>query len=770
MRRALLFILAIGLTIGLATAVNAANYAGRPLRAVLQELQGPGLTLVYNNSLVPDDLLVLRQPTATSGIALLNEILAQHGLTTQSMGPQTWAIVVAPPGTPGLAADREPAPQRRTPPTALEEVIVTASQYRLANDAPASRTFLTQQELRSQPTLADEPLRAVHRLPGAASNGLSGLPNIRGGEENETQILLDGMPLQDPFHLKGFFNPISLLDMEIVGGLDVYSGGFPVDYGGRMGAVVDARSVDPTAEGSYAVGLSLFHLSALAGSTFAEERGRWLVSGRRSNAAEVLNLAEINRGEPTYFDTYLKAEYDVSNRTTLSAHALLAQDRIELNDSDETIFARTTDRTAYLWATAEHRWSDELAGHALLGWTTTDNYRRGTIDVPGEQAGALEDRRDSRSALLKLELEQGNDSLRWRAGLDAAWRVAEYDYASTFQSVAGFPFPNSSAEAIVRDSQVQPEGAQTGAFLAARWRVTDALTGEVGLRWDNQTYDEADGATQLSPRVNLLYDVSAQTQVRASWGRFFQAQGINELQVEDGIDTFFPAQRADHFILSLEHAFTNGVSARVEGYYKDYDQLRPRFENLFDPLVLLPDLEYDRVEVAASAGHIDGLEVLIQDRSAQPWGWWLSYALSSAEETVDGNEIPRSWDQRDTFNGGVSWNQGPWELSLAATWHTGWPTTPVSLAPGSSTEVLIGEQNAERLDPFRSLDLRAAYTFELGDSRLLTFVEVINTLGMENPCCVEYDVVDTGNGAAELKQSVDYWPRFVPNIGVLWTF
>ncbi len=770
MRRALLFILAIGLSIGLATAVNAASYAGRPVRAVLEELQGTGLTLVYNNSLVPDDLLVVRQPTATGGITLLNEILAQHGLTTQSMGPQTWAIVVAPPGTPGLAADRERASQRRTPPTALEEVIVTASQYRLANDAPASRIFLTQQELRSQPTLADEPLRAVHRLPGAASNGLSGLPNIRGGEQNETQILLDGMPLQDPFHLRGFFNPISLLDMEIVGGLDVYSGGFPVDYGGRMGAVVDARSVDPTADGSYSLGLSLFHLSALAGSTFADERGRWLVSGRRSNAAEVMNLAEINRGEPKYFDTYLKTEYDLSNRTTLSAHALLAEDRIELNDSNETIFARTTDRTAYLWATAEHRWSNELAGRALLGWTTSDNHRQGTIDAPGEQAGALEDRRDSRSALLKLELEQGNDSLRWRAGLDAAWRTAEYDYASTFQSVAGFPFPNSAAETILRDEQAQPEGAQTGAFLAARWRVTDALTGEVGLRWDNQTYDEADGATQLSPRVNLLYDLSAQTQVRASWGRFFQAQDINELQVEDGIDTFFPAQRADHFILSLEHAFMNGVSARVEAYYKDYDQLRPRFENLFDPLVLLPELEYDRVEVAASTGHIAGLELLIQDRSAQPWGWWLSYALSRAEETVDSGEIPRSWDQRDTFNGGVSWTQGPWELSLAGTWHTGWPTTPVSLAPGSSTQVLIGEQNSARLDPFRSLDLRAAYTFELGGTRLLTFIELINTLGMKNPCCVEYEVLDTGNGSAELKQSFDYWPRFVPNIGVLWTF
>ena len=38
-------------------------------------------------------------------------------------------------------------------------------------------------------------LMSQHRLPGAASNGLSGLAHIRGGEENETTIVLDGLPL-----------------------------------------------------------------------------------------------------------------------------------------------------------------------------------------------------------------------------------------------------------------------------------------------------------------------------------------------------------------------------------------------------------------------------------------------------------------------------------------------------------------------------------------------------------------------------------------------
>ena len=166
---------------------------------------------------------------------------------------------------------------------------------------------------------------------------------------------------------------------------------FPADYGGRMGAVVDARSIDPTADSTDALGLSLFHLNALAGDTFADDRGRWLVSARRSNLENVMHLANSELGDPHYFDTFLKTEYDLSDSTTMAAHALLAEDRIELNDSDETDFARTSDRSVYLWATAEHRWSDELAGHALLGWTRSDNHRRGITDKEDEQAGALED-------------------------------------------------------------------------------------------------------------------------------------------------------------------------------------------------------------------------------------------------------------------------------------------------------------------------------------------------------------------------------------------
>src|SRR5690606_33458238 len=129
---------------------------------------------------------------------------------------------------------REPRP--------LEEIVVATSRYRLAEEDPDAHIFLTQEELRRLPRLADDSLRAVHRLPGAASNGLSGLAHIRGGEENETRIVFDGMPLYEPFHLKNLFSPVSVLDPGAVGSIDVHAGGFPVQFGGRMSAIVDVTS------------------------------------------------------------------------------------------------------------------------------------------------------------------------------------------------------------------------------------------------------------------------------------------------------------------------------------------------------------------------------------------------------------------------------------------------------------------------------------------------------------------------------------------------
>jgi len=757
--------------------LHAADRAGRPVTAVLREVQARGLVLIYNDTLVPDTLRVLEEPVATSDLAMVREILAPHGLRLRGVGGSAWAIVAAPGGVarPGPAAGSGQSASSGMRGT-LDEVVVSTSQYRLAQSEPGPRTFMTHDELRQLPKLGDEALRAVHRLPGAASNGVSGLAHIRGGEENETQLVLDGMTLEEPFHLKRFFSPISILDAEIIGDLNVYSGGFPATRGDRMSALTEVSSVTPPAAAGYMLGLSLFHAHGLAAGSSDDGRARWLVSGRRSNVSEVLSLAESNLGEPRYLDAFLKGEYDLSPATTVALRTLLADDQLELNDSDETTFARAGDHSTYLWLTLEHRWSEQLKGRVMASYTGLDNDRTGRVDEPGRRTGDFSDERDTNIAGWRIELEQGGEASLWLGGVEGAWLRSRYDYTSRLETGPDYPFPGNAPTLTTRDFAPAPDGIRLGTFVTHRRRLGEHLTGEAGLRWDRETYTDTGDDDQWSPRLNLLWDYSPSTQLRASLGRFYQTQAINDLQVEDGRDRFSAAQRADHLILSLEHLFSAGLDLRVEAYYKDYENLRIRFENLLDPFVLLPELEPDRIGVAPTSGSARGVELLLRNPRQDALQWWLSYAWSRVTERVDSDTVARSWDQRHTLNGGINWSRGAWDLSLAGTWHSGWPTTTLSLGPvvagpdGPYPEVIVNPRNDASLDAFRSVDVRASRRFAVGRGELQAFVEITNLLAFRNPCCVSYTITETSGGELRLDRDLDYWPRFVPNLGVQWRF
>ena len=178
------------------------------------------------------------------------------------------------------------------------------------------------------PRLADETLRAVQRLPGTTTNGFSSIGSVRGGEPNETAIVLDGLRLYEPFHLKNFLSPVSLLDSRLIDGIEFYSGGFPVVYGDRMSAIIDATTVRPADPRYFELGLNLFHASALAATQFADGRGHALVSARRSNLGDLAHLSENDFGEPQYSDGFARVDYTLQRRD-----ACVARDaRVERHD------------------------------------------------------------------------------------------------------------------------------------------------------------------------------------------------------------------------------------------------------------------------------------------------------------------------------------------------------------------------------------------------------------------------------------------------------
>jgi outer membrane receptor protein involved in Fe transport len=300
---------------------------------------------------------------------------------------------------------------------------------------------------------------------------------------------------------------------------------------------------------------------------------------------------------------------------------------------------------------------------------------------------------------------------------------------------------------------------------------------EWGLRWDDQTYTDAPSDSQLSPRFSLMYGITPKTEFRFSWGRYHQAQGVNELQIEDGILNFWPAQQADHLIAGIRTLIKDNYSLRVEAFFKEMSDVRPRFENLYNPLGIIPELQPDRVRLDPASAQSTGFEISI-DGSTGSRNWWASYTLSKASDRINGRDQLRSWDQRHAAQAGISWSGDKWDVALATSVHTGWPATALSLVEDGVDEdgepvfvAVPGPRNVERLRTFASVDFRVSRKWQLKRSKLMAFLEVTNLANRQNECCYDYDFEeDEDTGEEFFGRSRDFWLPLMPAVGILWEF
>jgi hypothetical protein len=214
--------------------------------------------------------------------------------------------------------------------------------------------------------------------------------------------------------------------------------------------------------------------------------------------------------------------------------------------------------------------------------------------------------------------------------------------------------------------------------------------------------------------------------------------------------------------VGFDHRLQSGVKLRLEGFRKLQSEPRPHFENLLDPLSLIPEIAPDRVMIAPVEAEVRGAEfsMIAEGRAA---AWWLGVSWSEARDMVDGRHVPRSWDQTLAASAGVDWLRGPWRLGAIAGAHRGWPTTRVS-------ENALGERNAARFPTRFTLDLRAEYRRPLAVGNLAWTIELNNAINIGNTCCSELITNDDGSGGVNFTTRRSDWLPLVPSVGVLWEF
>ncbi|RMF25885.1 MAG: TonB-dependent receptor, partial [Bacteroidetes bacterium] len=124
----------------------------------------------------------------------------------------------------------------------LGVVNISARAEKARSDVRVSKITVTPQQIKSLPSMGGQADVAQYLpvLPGIISTGdQGGQIYIRGGSPIQNKILLDGMTIYNAFHSIGFF---SVFETEIIRTMDVLTGGFNAEYGGRISAIVDIKT------------------------------------------------------------------------------------------------------------------------------------------------------------------------------------------------------------------------------------------------------------------------------------------------------------------------------------------------------------------------------------------------------------------------------------------------------------------------------------------------------------------------------------------------
>ncbi len=667
------------------------------------------------------------------------------------------AVAVAPGGVVevGIALAERPVPVEGIQVDGLSE----RDRARFRESAMGAPMEVDRAGVRSIPGGAEaDPVRTVDALPGVTRVSEIGASfNVRGGSADQNLVLLDGVPIFNPFHMLGIF---SVFNADMVKRTQLRSGGFPPEYGGRVSSVLLVES--DLGDGKFGVdaGLSLLtaRLSVSGGlpeevrDDFGLAGARWRISGRRSYADVLASpflttdfpyrlgdrqfgLEAWTRGGSRLGVTYYSGT-DAFNQT--------AYRRLESSTWDEELHPEQD----LVW-----RWGNRALG---FSWTRPGSDG-GALDVHGSYSRFEGDfnlsefgspmletaiRRFSLGADLEL---RPTSALRWKSGL-ALEHLRHSDVS------------RGELESLVRHGRSSGQGAS--AYSQFNWSPGPRWLLEGGLRLDHWF----DSGTSASPRIavkRFLRD--GRWAVRFDAGRYVQfLQSVRDESLPIALDSWVLAGNEVSPLVSrqlqggLEGFFgaDDEWFASAAGFHRGYEGLAAR-NWAEDPGVRSDDFR-------SGTGRSFGAEFLLRRNRGATTGW-ASVSLLKATRAFphDGRagaddiapvvEYPPAFDRRLSVDlvvqrrlpwsvdGGLRWNLG---TGLPFTRHASYSVNPrrmIDLRPdGREPVVWLGPRNGERYPAHHRLDVSLRKVVRKRWGVVTPWISVLNVYNRRNVVFYEY--------------------------------
>lgn len=657
----------------------------------------------------------------------------------------------------------------------FREVQITAETEEKKTEVLISVNKITPKEIRQIPSIGGEPDLAQYLqiLPGVITSGdQGGQLYIRGGTPIQNKVLLDGMVIYNPFHSIGFF---SVFDPDIIRGVDVYTGGFNADYGGRISSIMDITTRD---------GNKKRVSGKISSTTFTS---KLILEGplKAATEGEEGSSSFIVAGKTSYLDRTSKTFYSYIDSAGLpySFNDLYA--KISFNSSSGSKFNifgfNFSDNVKY-----QHI--------ADLEWTTT-GFGSNFVLVPGETSVLIEG--NFAYSKYGIHLNESDAKARmseisgYNAGLNFTYFINKDEFKYGLE-ILGFRTNYDYFNAINLELSQIENTTELAGFLKYK-TVLKKLVLEPGIRFN---YYSSLSEFSIEPRLGAKYNISDKLRLKMAGGFYTQnllsttsdrdvvnlfygfLSGSDNLpQQFNGEDLTSKLQSAKHAVAGFELDLPHHLSLNVEGYIKDFTQLEVvNRDKVYDDASDKPDsLKKDFV---IETGIAKGVDFLLKYDYKRIYIWTV-YSLAYVNRFDGARTYEPSFDRRHNVNLVVAYTFGKkqeWELNARWNFGSPFPFTQtqgfyeqINLNSGLGTNILTqngqlgniyGGINEGRMSYFHRLDFSAKRNFKLGkNSDLAVTASVTNVYDRKN---IFYVNRITGQRIYQLP--------FLPSVGVSLTF
>ena len=601
--------------------------------------------------------------------------------------------------------------------------------------------------------------QSVQVLPGVVSTGdQGGQLYIRGGTPVQNKVLLDGMIIYNPFHSIGLF---SVFDTDIIKNLDVYTGGFSADYGGRISSVMDITTRDGNRK-------------RIGGKITVSPFGaKFMVEGpiRRVDSLETHgSITYVLSAKNSYLRETSKVLYNYIDPAGLPFNFSDYYGKISMNGvsgSKLNVFGFLfNDTVARYKGSADLKWKS-------LGFGS--NFQV----VPGNSTTLIK----GNFAYSKYDIGMTEDSYKPRnSAVDGFNMGLNFTYfqrknvVNYGMEVLGFKTEFSFENSVNRLIEQSENTTEFAAYLKYKW-----ISGNFGSKKDSTTnhtlvlepgfrlqYYATLNNVSPEPRLGFKYNINNHLRIKGATGIYSQNL-ISATSDRDVVNLFYgflsgsealpstftdengkkyelkhKLQKANHYIFGIEYDPIDStqkwgeLTLNLEGYLKDFTQLTNLNRNKLyeDDQAHANKPDVLKKDFIIETGKAYGIDFLCKYEYKNFYFWGV-YSLGFVTRW-DGIQTYRpNFDRRHNINIVTSYVFGKhknWETDMRWNFGTGFPFSPTggfyeslnftSITTDYTTQngtlgVLYGKLNSHQLPAYSRLDATVKRTWEFSASNKL---------------------------------------------------